>query len=78
MKNKTLVNGRTYCEWDQRRSGNGSNVKIKLEAAYSAVSQIDQHSDVADREANNLLKVRATIKRSAKYTAEKRKHHHIC
>ena len=63
------------CEWDQRRSGNGSNVKIRLEAAYSTVSEIDQHSDVADREAKYLLKVRATIKRSAKQTSEKRKHH---
>ena len=30
IKNKTLTNGRTYCECSQRQNGNGCNVKITL------------------------------------------------
>ena len=71
IKNKTLTNGRTYCECAQRRSGNGCNVKITLNAANSFVTQAHQHSHAADPEGNDLLKARAGTKRSAKHTAEK-------
>ena len=77
IKNKTLTNGRTYWEYAQKRSGNGSNVKITLDAADRFVAQTHQHSHAADPEGNDLLKARAGIKRSAKDTAEKKsKHHH--
>ena len=71
IKNKTLTNGRTYCECAQRCSGNGCNVKITLNAANSFVTQAHQHSHAADPEGNDLLKARAGTKRSAKHTAEK-------
>ena len=71
IKNKTLTNGRTYWECAQRRSGNGCNVKITLDAAARFVAQTHQHTHAADPEGNDLLKARAGIKRSAKDTAEK-------
>ena len=71
IKNKTLTNGRTYCECAQRRSGNGCNVKITLNTAAKFVAQTHQHTQAADPESNNLLKARAGIKQSAKDTAEK-------
>ena len=71
IKNKTLTNGRTYWECAQRRSGNGCNVKITLDATDRFVAQTQQHTYAADREGKDLLKARAGIKRPAKDTAEK-------
>ena len=77
IKNKTLINGRTYWECAQRCSGNGYNVKITLDTADRFVAQTHQHTPAADPNANDLLKARAGIKRSAKDTVEKiKKHHH--
>ena len=73
IKNKTLTNGRTYWECAQRRSGNGCNVKIALDAGDRFVAQTHQHTHAADRKGNNLLKAKAVIKGSAKDTTEKRK-----
>ena len=71
IKSKTLTNGRTYWECAQRRSGNGCNVKIVLDAVDRFVAQTHQRSHVADSKSNDLLKVRAGLKRSAKETAKK-------
>ena len=71
IKNKVLTNERAYWKCAQRRSGNGSNVKITLDPAGKFVTQTHQHSHAADPEDNDLLKARARIKRSAKDTAEK-------
>ena len=69
--NKTPTNGRTYWECAQRRNGNGCSVKITSDAADRFVDQTHQHSQAADPEGNDLLKVRAGIKRSAKDGTEK-------
>ena len=71
IKNKTLTNGRTYWECASRRSGNGCNVRITLDAADRFVSQTHQRTQAANPRGNDLLKSRAGIKRSAKNTAEK-------
>ena len=71
IKNKTLTNGRTYWECAQRRSGNGCNIKITLDAADRCVAQTHQRTHAADSEGNDLLKARARIKQSTKDTAEK-------
>ena len=71
IKNKTLTNGRTYWECAQRRSGNGCNVKITLDAADRFVAQTHQHTHAADPKGNDLLKTTAERKRSSKDTAEK-------
>ena len=68
IKNKTLANGRTYWECTQRRSGNGCNVKIALDAADRFVAQTHQHTHAADCIGKNLLKAKAGIKGSAKDT----------
>ena len=50
---------------------NGCNIKITLDAADRFAAQTHQHSHATDLEGNNLLKLRAGIKRSAKDTAKK-------
>ena len=52
IKNKTLTDGRTYWQYAQRRSGNGCNVKIALDATGRFVAQTHQHSHAADPEGN--------------------------
>ena len=54
IKNKTLINGRTRWECDQRHNGNGCNVKITLDAADRFVAQTHQHTHAADPEGNDL------------------------
>ena len=76
IKNKVLTNERAYWKCAQRRSGNGSNVKITLDPAGKFVTQTHQHSHAADPEDNDLLKARARIKRSAKDSRKNAKHHH--
>ena len=60
-----------YWKCSPKCSGNGSNVKIALDAADRFVAQAHQHSHATDPEGNDLLKARAKIKRSAKDTTEK-------
>ena len=67
----TLTNGRTYWECARRRSGNGYNVKITLDAVDRFVVETHQCTHAADPEGNDLLKEIAGIKRSAKDTAGK-------
>ena len=76
IKNKTLTSRRTYWECAQRRSGNGCNVKLTLDAADRFVAKTHQHTHAADPEGNDLLKARAGIKLSAKDTTEKNAKHH--
>ena len=67
----TLTNGGTYWECARRRSGNGYNVKITLDAVDRFVVETHQCTHAADPEGNDLLKEIAGIKRSAKDTAGK-------
>lgn len=85
-KNKVILNGFVYVKQKdlannivsyecERRRGGGKNLceckaKVKLNADFSVVSYLHEHTHAADSFHGEVLKIRSSIKRKAEQTEE--------
>ena len=65
-KNKTLMNGNTYWECSERRSGNGCKMKVTLDPGEDLLNQSGEHTHVPNPERVEAQKVRSRMKGEAR------------
>ena len=67
-KNKSLNNGSTYWECEERRSGNGCNVKVVLDDQENFLRKSGEHTHPADPDKVEAMQIRSGMKRGARET----------
>ncbi|XP_066915446.1 uncharacterized protein [Clytia hemisphaerica] len=72
VKNKTMNNGNTFWECEQRRSGNGSNVKVLFDPGDNFIRISGDHTHAPNSERAQDLNIRAQIRREARLLPDRR------
>ena len=72
VKNKTLNNGNTFWECEQRRSGNGCSVKVLLDPGDNFIRISGDHTHAPNPERAEDLNIRTQIRREARLLPDRR------